>query len=123
MIGFVTSVIFGVICFDASKDMQGLEFMHQMLFSLPIAKLAFITTSAVEVWKDVSGLIKKSIRVWPFVLYITVEFIVAFFLEKYSIIINITLMLAVVFLFLRNETKRMSVKRRKTGRQTITNGR
>lgn len=108
LIGFAISIIYGVMCFFWSKESQELEFMHQMLFSLPVAKLAFITTSAKELWGDIIGLLKKSIRVWPFVLFILVEFVFAFFCEKYPMVFNVILMLVVVVAFLYSDVKRSS---------------
>lgn len=108
MIGVVTSIIFGVMSLVISKGNPELSFMHQMLFSLPIAKLAFITTSISEMKTAIIELLKKSARVWPFLIYIIIYLAVMLISKRFATLINTIITTGVVILFLHEEAKRLA---------------
>lgn len=99
MIGIAACLMVGFVVCDWSRDHPEFTTVYYMLFSLPVAKLGFITTSCKELWTDIRKLVMKSISVWPFLLYIVFETAIYTYLEEYVLIINLPLMLGMtVFL-------------------------
>ena len=104
MIGVVTCLLIGIACYISNDGNPELAIMHQMLFSLPIAKIAFITSSVKEIKNDISNLIRKSKKVWPFLIFMAVQFLLILFCEKYEVI-NVLITIAVIFIFLYHDAK------------------
>ena len=104
MIGIVSCLLIGIVCLNSSKENPKLAVMHQMLFSLPIAKVAFITSSLKEIIDEIITLFSKSKKVLFFIVYIIVEFLVILFCEKYYFI-NILITLGIVGVSLYHDIK------------------
>lgn len=96
MIGIAACLMVGFVVHDWSREHPEFATVHYMLFSLPVAKLGFITTSCKELWTDIRKLVMKSISVWPFLLYIVFETAIYTYLEEYMLIINLSLMLGMI---------------------------
>ena len=89
LIAIVACIQLSFICYIFSKQYPDLETIAFMLFSLPIGKISFLSTSIVDILKECKTMFLLAKNTWPVLLFTTLYMALQFCPRNLSTSLNI----------------------------------